>query len=137
MLAFDASSARSVVELAKSVLDMAEKNHDAAVDMTMAVREAIISMSVAMALVSHLQDFENPIIVASSEEEESGVAHGHSPNELLQSLSATEDTETFERIVAEFKKAYAEEKADREIRKMPGEFTVSDILGETEGDTKH
>lgn len=136
MLAFDASSARSVVDLAKSVLEMAETNHDAAVDMTMAVREAIISMSVAMALVSHCQDFENPIIVASNEEEAAGIAHGHSPNELLQSLSSSEDNEAFEMVVEKFKKALAEEKADKEIRGIPDNFTVSDILGEQDSGKK-
>lgn len=123
----------SVLHLATMVLEAAEKDHNLAVEIATTVRDATISMVVAMALVSQMQDPEKPIITLSMEMDSE---HKHTPDEFLASLQhnyeGTVSMEAWEDLVAKFRAVYSNEKADRIIDEIPDDFGVSDILGEKE-----
>lgn len=135
--AFDPRSPGSVVELAMAILKADQKDHNLAVDMAIAVREAIISMSVAMALVTHGQNPEIPIIALSEAEENGEGTEGHNPAEMLNTLAEGFPAilDEWEILTEEFNKRWVAVQGDEVLRGFPKDFTVSDILGEST-DTK-
>lgn len=131
--AFDPRSPGSVVELAMAILKADQKDHNLAVEMAISVREAIISMSVAMALVTHGQNPEIPIVAISEQEENGEGTEGHSPAELLNILAEGFPSilGEWEVLTEEFKKRWESVQADQILKGFPKDFTVSDILGES------
>lgn len=122
----------AVIELATTVLKMDQKNHNHAVGMATAIREAIISMTVAMAIVTCCQDPEKPIIAITDSEITGGDTEGHTPVELLESLTTGNPykDEDWANLVEEFKAHWANVQSEEILKNMPNDFNVSDILGE-------
>src|SRR4051812_32362662 len=118
----------SAFDLANKVADAIDKgDHDLAVELYFAVRDAITSFSVAMALVTSIQDPEKPVIALSTEEQNE--AGEHDPGEMLHFLAdGFPGGEQWEEIVDAFKKVMATKRADKEISAMPGDLFVSDII---------
>src|SRR5438046_1863683 len=117
-------------ELALKVAEALEAgDHNLAVDLCFAVRDAITAFSIAMALVTSIQDPEKPVICFSPEEAQSGEAEEHTPGEMLQFLAECfPGGDTWEGISESFKQVVTARKAESEISKMPEEVFVSDIL---------
>ena len=126
------SGPESVVELVLTMMKMEQKDHHSAVAMATAIREAIITMVCAMALVTNLQSVDNPIIAITQEECEGGVCVGHTPEELLGVLADGYPTGNpeWDNLVKDFQDRWSLILMEDELKEMPDTLHVSDILGE-------
>lgn len=102
--------------------------HDFAVDLCLATRDAIVNFTIAMALVTSIQNQDKPVIALSPEEAIEG--QEHDPGEMLHFLAdGFPGGEVWEDIVNKFKNHISNRKADKVLRDMPsGEIFVDDIL---------
>lgn len=123
-----------VFQLAMQILKAEELSHDHAVEIAMVVRETIMSLTIAMALVSNFQNPDMPIVATREDLEE---IKPRNPGELLVSLGdGFEELATrWEELVDLFGEGFNKYKGKRDmaqmekdLESMPETLFVSDIL---------
>jgi hypothetical protein len=129
--AMDMSSPGACVKLAMMVLRTNKTNHFAAVELSRQIREVTISLITAVALVSQLQDPDNPIVLDLDTHLGNAEETKYNPGELLESLAQgfPNIQEHWDNLVEIFTESYNRAVAEAEIAEIPDTLTVEDILG--------
>lgn len=120
--------AMDMYALALAMVQALDKDHQSAVAMATAIREAVIVLVSASSLLTYMQDPNDPVIALGKEDLEN--CEPHTPQELLLSLAEGWPgmEEVWEQVVEEFTKQVEEMRFKNATRGMKKEIFVDDIL---------
>lgn len=129
--AMDMSDPGACAHLAMMILRINKTNHQAAVQLAKQVREVTISLVTAIALVSQLQDADDPIVLDLESHLGNSEETKYDPGHLLEGLAQgfPQIQEQWDHLVEVFTESYNQATAESEIAEMPETLTVQDILG--------